>query len=619
MKGIWEKEITCPVCKNKFMSRNVRSSAYQVAERDADFYTHYEGVNPLHYEVWVCPNCLYAARRVDFSQVSGEAKKKIEELCQKNLSQPKEFDFTKERTPELALEAYKLALSYYKMRPVTSEVRAGVSLRVAWLCRETADVEQERDYLREALEYYIAAFEKGGEVASKLGEVGLTYLIGELYRRLGNYQQAVQWFGRTVMNKAVKLKPEIERLSREQWHAAKEELKLEEEKGLTEPHKDFIPLSLPLISREEIREVEDTLKSGWLTTGPKTEKFEEKFKEYIGCSYALALNSCTAALHLGLVVAGVGREDEVITTPFTFCATANVIVQVGAKPVFVDIREDTYNLDPREIEKKITKKTKAIIPVDYAGQPCDLDEIKEIAKEHNLIVIEDAAHALGSTYRERKIGIISDLTCFSFYATKNITTAEGGMITTENKEWAEKIRLLSLHGMSRDAWKRYKKEGSWYYEVLYPGYKYNLSDVQAALGLHQLESLEKFLQMRKNYANMYSKTFKEMPEIIVPYVEKDLRHSWHLYVIQIKEERLKIGRGEFVESLKKEGIGSGVHFVPLHLQPFYRERYGFKEGDYPVTEKVFKGVISLPLYPAMTLTDVNDVISAVKRVVERNR
>lgn len=382
---------------------------------------------------------------------------------------------------------------------------------------------------------------------------------------------------------------------------------------------DFLPPFRHTIADAEINEVIDTLKSDWITTGPKTHKFEELFKEYIGCKHAIALNSCTAGLHLSLVAIGIQEGDEVITSPFTFAATANVIVHQKAKPVFVDIEKNTYNIDPEKIEEAISDKTKAIIPVHYAGHPCEMDKILKIAKAYNLTVIEDAAHALGATYKGKKIGTIGDFTCFSFYATKNLTTAEGGMITTNGDELAEKLRIMSLHGISKDAWKRYSSEGSWYYEILYPGYKYNMTDVQAAIGIHQLKKLKQMQKRRGEIAKRYNEAFEDMPEIIIPTVKKYVRHAWHLYPIQINTDLLRIDRAKFIEALKAENIGTSVHFIPMHLHPYYHDRYGFKRGDFPNAEFVYEREISLPIYPKITDKDVEEVIVAVKKIVENYR
>lgn len=367
--------------------------------------------------------------------------------------------------------------------------------------------------------------------------------------------------------------------------------------------------------KEEEREVIDTLRSGWITTGPKTRLFEKKMQEYIGCKYAVALNSCTAGLHLSLIAAGVKKGDEVITSPLTFAATANVIVHVGARPVFVDIQKDTYNIDPSLIEKAITKKTKAIIAVHYAGHPCDMDEIIRIAKKHKLVVIEDAAHAIGAVYKGKKIGTVSDYTVFSFYATKNLTTGEGGMVCLKNDDDEEKIRITSLHGMNRDAWKRYSKSGYWYYEIKYPGFKYNMTDIQASLGLHQLKKLEKFTKKREWLAQLYNKHFSKMPEITIPTARKYVRHARHLYSILVDIDNLRIDRGKFFEALDAENIGASVHFIPVHLHPYYRDTFGLKRGDFPVAEYVFDRIISLPMNPTITQQEAMQVVEAVKKII----
>lgn len=382
--------------------------------------------------------------------------------------------------------------------------------------------------------------------------------------------------------------------------------------------RDFLPFSLPDIGESEIDEVVQALRSGWITTGPRTIEFERQFAEYVGSRHAIAVSSCTAALHIALAAVGIKPGDEVITSPLTFCSTANVIVHLGGTPVFADIGED-YNVDPAEVEKRITPHAKAIIPVHYSGQPCRMDDILACAEKYNLMVIEDAAHSVGAKYRDRMIGTIGDVTGFSFYAIKNMTTAEGGMITTDDDELAGKMRLLSLHGISKDAWKRYAREGSWYYEVVYAGYKCNMTDIQAALGIHQLARLERFLQVRRKYAAMYSEAFDAIPEIQTPVVNADVRHAWHLYVIRLDLERLTIDRAQFIEALRAENIGTSVHFIPVHLHPYYRRTYGYKRGDFPNAERIYDRIVSLPLYPKMTEEAVQDVVAAVKRTVSRHR
>lgn len=383
--------------------------------------------------------------------------------------------------------------------------------------------------------------------------------------------------------------------------------------------KEFLPYCLPIIGDDEINEVIETLKSGWITTGPKTQKFEEMFKEYIGSKYAIALSSCTAGLHLSLVAYGIGEGDEVITSPFTFASTANVIVHQRAKPVFVDIDRETYNIDPEKIEDKISDKTKAIMPVHYAGQPCEMDKIIKIAREYKIAVLEDAAHAVGSEYKGQKIGTIGDITSFSFYVTKNMTTAEGGMVTTDKEELANDIRIWRLHGMSKGAWKRYSSKGSWYYEILFPGYKYNMTDIQASLGIHQLSKLEDFLRAREKLAKKYTKAFSDMPEIVEPSVKKHMRHAWHLYPVQVNTDLLRTNRDKFIEALRAENIGTSVHFIPLHRHPFYQKTFGFKRGDFPVADHIYERIVSLPLYPRMSMDDLDDVVKAVKKIVEYYR
>ena len=383
--------------------------------------------------------------------------------------------------------------------------------------------------------------------------------------------------------------------------------------------KSFLPFHVPDIGEEEIQSVVETLRSGWLTTGSKAKQFEAEFAHRVGARHAVALNSCTAALHLALEAVGVTEGDEVIVPTMTFAATAEVVHYFKAKPVLVDCQGDTLNIDVDQIEKAISPRTKAIIPVHYAGQPCAMDRILEIARVHHLKVIEDAAHALPARYRGRMVGTIGDITCFSFYSTKTITTGEGGMATTENEEWAERMRILSLHGITRDAVNRYTPEGSWYYEICYPGYKYNLTDIAAALGIPQLHKCDRFGAIRHRYATLYNEGFKDIPEITVPYVAEGVEHAWHLYVIQLDLERLRIGRNEMIELLKKQGIGTSVHFIPLHSHPYYRDNYGYFPNGFPVASAAFERIISLPIYTKMTDDDVQRVIEVITRLIQGNR
>ncbi len=381
----------------------------------------------------------------------------------------------------------------------------------------------------------------------------------------------------------------------------------------------FLPFHIPEIGNEEIQSVVETLRSGWLTTGLKTKQFEENFAGYAGSKYAVAVNSGTAALHLALEAVGIREGDEVLVPTMTFTATAEVVVYLKARPVLLDCEPDTLNLDPDKIERAITPRTRAVIPVHIGGQACKMDEILGVARAHKIKVIEDAAHALPARYHGKMIGTIGDITCFSFYVTKTITTGEGGMATTDHAEWAERMRMMSLHGISKDAWKRYSNEGSWYYEVHSPGYKYNLTDIAAAIGIEQLKKCERFWHARRRIAARYDEAFADLPEIQRPTQASDVQHAWHLYVIQLELERLGIDRAAFVKALKDEGIGTSVHFIPLHLHPFYRDAGGYQPGDFPTATRVFERIVSLPIFPSMSDENVDRVIAAVTRTVQRHR
>jgi len=378
----------------------------------------------------------------------------------------------------------------------------------------------------------------------------------------------------------------------------------------------FLPFSPPAVSEEEIAAVADTLRSAWITTGPKTKRFESEFAQYLGAPAALALNSCTAGLHLALITLGIGPGDEVITTPMTFCSSVNVIEHVGARPVLADIVPDTLTIDPMRVAEAITPRTRAIMPVHYAGHPADMAPLLEIARQHDLYVIEDAAHALPASYRGQRIGTIGDLTAFSFYATKNLTTAEGGMLTGA-PELIERARLLSLHGMSHDAWKRYDASGSWYYEVVEAGWKYNMTDIQAAIGLVQLQRLPTMQQRRREIVARYNEAFGQDDALQIPTERPDAESAWHLYVLRLNLDRLTVDRARFIEELRTRNIGTSVHFIPIHLHPYYRDKYGFQPEDFPVAYREYQRLISLPLHPGLSDDDVQDVIAAVKDVAKR--
>lgn len=381
----------------------------------------------------------------------------------------------------------------------------------------------------------------------------------------------------------------------------------------------YLPVAIPWIGEREQELVRQTLESGWITTGPRAHELARRVAELAGAKHGIAVNSATGALHLALAALGVKPGDEVITSAYTFVACVNVIEHVGAKPVLVDVEADTLCMDPRALERAITPRTKAILPVDYAGHPCDLDAILALAKAGKIPVVEDAAHALGAAHRGRPIGSESTVTAFSFYATKNLTTGEGGAAVTNDDALAERITLLSLHGMNRDAWKRYTSTGSWYYEVTEPGFKYNLSDVLAAIGVGQLERFGAFQRRRFEIAARYEAALSAIPEIRRPGTRADMTHAWHLYPIGLELERLTIDRARFIEELRAENIGTSVHFIPIHVHPHFARTLAYRPGDFPVAEDAYRRAITLPLFPRMSDADVEDVIAAVRKIASHFR
>jgi perosamine synthetase len=381
-------------------------------------------------------------------------------------------------------------------------------------------------------------------------------------------------------------------------------------------NKRFIPYGKQWLDEEDIQAVIEVLRSDYLTTGPKIKEFEQKFADYVGAKYAVAIANGIAALHAVCYAAGIREGDEVITTPITFAASASCVLHCGGTPVFADIDPKTYNIDPEEIRKKITPKTKAIIPVHFTGQPCDMDEIHKIAKEYNLIVIEDAAHALGAEYKGRKIGSISDMTTFSFHPVKHITTGEGGMITTNDEELYKKLILFRTHGITRNNELLHNQdEGPWYYEQLDLGYNYRITDIQCALGISQLKKLEKFVARRREIADQYNKAFKELEGVVIPYQDQYSDSSWHLYIIKLELDKLKVGRKEIFEVLKALNIGVNVHYIPVYYFPYY-QKLGYGKGLCPNAEYLYERIITLPLFPQMTDVAVERVINSVCKVLE---
>jgi dTDP-4-amino-4,6-dideoxygalactose transaminase len=380
----------------------------------------------------------------------------------------------------------------------------------------------------------------------------------------------------------------------------------------------FIPFHIPTIGEKEIRAVLKALKAGWISTGPTSFQFEQLVCEDLGANYAVALNSGTAGLHLALIAAGIKPGDEVIVPTYTFTSTAAVVVHCGAKPVLVDIDPERMLILPEDIERKITKKTKAIIPVHLAGHPYPMEAVTRIAKRYHLAIIDDAAHAFGSEYHGKKIGSFEKMAMFSFHSTKPISTGEGGMITTTSKSVADRIRRLSLHGLSSGAWKRYRKEGSWFYQVLEAGYKYNLPDIPAALGIAQLKQADRWQKIRERYASLYTAGLAALSAIATPTLTPEIKSSWHLYIIKLQLEQLRISRNRFIELLSEKGIGTSVHFIPLHHHPYYQQAWGYKPSDFPNANWAYERIVSLPIYPSLQQNQVEYIIDSIIKIIKKH-
>jgi perosamine synthetase len=378
--------------------------------------------------------------------------------------------------------------------------------------------------------------------------------------------------------------------------------------------KTLLPYGRQSVDEDDIQAVVDVLRSDWLTTGPKVGEFEEAFAAYVGAAHAVSFSSGTAALHAAAFAAGLKPADEAITTPLTFAATANCVLYQGATPVFADVSPDTLNVDPGQVETRITARTRAILPVDYAGHPADLDSIIAIARKNNLIVIEDACHALGAEHKGSRVGGIADMTVFSFHPVKHVTTGEGGMVATNSPQFAETLRRFRNHGISSDARQR-QSAGQWHYEMVLLGFNYRLPDILCTLGIEQLKKLEKNLSRRREIAAAYDAAFRETPGIIPPVVKSEVNPAWHLYPIRLDLEKLSANRGQIFRALRAENIGVNVHYIPVHLHPYYRDRFGYRGGEFPLAEAAYSRLISLPMFHSMSQQDVADVIHAVRKVL----
>lgn len=384
--------------------------------------------------------------------------------------------------------------------------------------------------------------------------------------------------------------------------------------GGTPVRKTLLPYGRQSLDDSDIEAVVQVLKSDWLTTGPKVGEFEERFAAWVGAKHAVSVSSGTAALHAAAFAAGLKSGDEAITTPMTFCATANCVLYQGATPVFADVTSDTLNLNPQEVSRKLSSHTKAVIAVDYAGHPANLSALRDLATQHGLVLIEDACHALGAEHMGMRVGSVADMTVFSFHPVKHLTTGEGGMVTTNDAKLAEALRQFRNHGITSDARQR-QESGQWFYEMAALGFNYRLTDIACALGISQLERLDANLARRRAIAGLYTKAFRDLPSVIVPAVRDGITPAWHLYPMRLKLEALTVGRAEIFRALRAENLGVNVHYIPVHQHPYYRERFGYKSGDYPIAEDAYERLLSLPMFHAMTDGDVEDVVHAVQKIV----
>ena len=379
---------------------------------------------------------------------------------------------------------------------------------------------------------------------------------------------------------------------------------------------DFLVFGSPLIGDDEKREILDSLETGWLGTGPKVARLEREFRDYAEAGHAVAVNSCTAALHLSMLAAGIGPGDEVITTALTFCATVNAIIHAGATPVLADVDPITSNIDPKKVEAKITERTKAILPVHFAGRACDMDALVAIAKRREILVIEDCAHAIETTYKGKHAGTFGTFGCFSFYVTKNMTTGEGGMVLTPDEKLADRVKILALHGMSKDAWRRFSDEGYKHYYVVECGYKYNMMDLQAAIGIHQLHRIQKNWERRRDVWSTYQEELRDLPLTLPAPPEEGTRHAYHLYTVLIDPHQSRVARDQFITAMTGENIGVGVHYQSIPIHPYYQQRFGWRPEDYPNSFRIGQQTVSLPLSPKLTDRDVSDVIRAVRKILK---
>jgi len=602
MEDFFEKKVVCPVCKTKFNVLVVRHGSYQIKKRDSDFCIHYEGVNPLHYSVWACPNCNYAALSNEFEKINVKYAKKLVEICQKNISNPNKVSFSGVRTTEMAVESYKQVIECDKLRGVGSGELAGLYLRIAWLYREQERKDKEKEYMKEALSLYKDAFENARQLPSKLGTIGVAYLIGELYRRLGNSKEAVKWFSIAVSHPEAKVRLDLEKLARSQWQMAREGYVEESEK-----EKKKISFIDELFGENEISAAVSLLHK-YEDSSDKITEFEKSLEKYLECNHVFALSSGGAALLAALLALDIKTGDEVITSAFDFWSPASTILSLGARPVLVDINPVTLCIDALKIKEKVSSKTKAILVNGYAGCPCELDLVKKVADETGLPVIENAQFALGSKYREKKIGSISDITCFDLSSLSIMSMGRGGLVTTNDEVLARKVGLIRNCGFSGG-------KGGWVGEASGCGLDLNMAPVHAVLGLTQLEELDKRIEEKNDRAKLFNEALSKLDGFASHTIPSDVRSSWAFYPLKLKGELESKGNNWVVETLSKNELEARIPPKSPFLQPYY-QKLGFGVDSYPFAEEVLKKLVLLPFHNRVSQQNIERIIFLLQETVK---
>jgi len=602
VEGFFKKEVECPICKNKFDVLVVRHGSYEIEKRDSDFCIYYKGVNPLHYSVWVCSNCGYAALSNEFEKLNVKHAKNLVEACKKNIDDPNKVDFSGIRTTEATIESYKRAIECDELSGVSSGTLAGLYLRIAWLYREQGETGKEQEYMKKALSFYEDTFEHSRELPSKLGTVGVAYLIGELNRRLGDSKEAVKWFNIAISHPEAKMRKDIEKLARAQWQLAREgylEEKEKEEKTILFMGKFFNESSISALS-SFLRE-HDNSKG-------VVEEFEKALEEYLGCKHVFALSSGGAALLVVLLAFDVKDGDEVIASAFDFWWPASTILALGAQPVFVDIDSKTFCVDPLKLREKIGARTKTILVTDYAGYPHDFELIQKVAKETNLPVIENAQFSVGAELNGKKVGNISDVTCFDLSFLSTLSVGRGGLIATNDDVLAEKIGLLKNCGFKGTT-------SGWIEEAKGIGFDLAMSSMQAVVGLNQLKELDMRIDQKNARVKLFNDALSKLSEFKPQITSSGIKSSWAFYPLKLGDRLARIGNRTVAKALNERELEAMVPPTPPFLQPPCQQ-LGFETGSYPVAEEASKKIVLLPFHSKMTQNNVERTVFLLQEIAK---